>query len=660
MPYKSKAQAAYFNIHRKELERQGVDVDEWNESTRGKKLPDKVKKEKRASDIFEFINKFKLLTKLAQEAELNDPAKQFSEKLVETGLTHRAIDTAATNMTRRGPIAPLLNNYYANSAKEGLNASVTGNDVMPRYRRALGVISPSLTGLTDYEIARDVGHNIKQHAAENGQKINSLNELIEHPMMQQALGNIDKNNSSPITKNIANAMDPKLKQNGIIESFKRFGGMAPDAQHYSSRVGGLMGAGLGYAEGGPAGAVSSLINMSPDLAMSSIANRNVAPIAALKHGVMGKGMQHGLNGTANNTRNKLLATGLNIANPATAEVYDFGKDVGQQIVKQNNPENLTKIFGDNPHLTGLAQQGVTQTAENEAQNMISPAAKMLNPKNITKNITNFAARNKPYLIIGASRLGGGVAVDMLGRHFIPEGNNSTFNGYMGNVAKDLGVGAVSGAVSGGLPGAALGAATGAHQNIHRQINDLNSAIDGTEASSNSLNNVTKQLNVSRANHPENSPNALFARNGMQYNGSTKPATPILTKNISSAASAINKSNNGVLSNLFKKAGLFNGRQIPDAVLAAIQRGDSSLLSRMGINGNKVKARQNAFPRMNSLPTDTPNPRAITPEQLSLGLPVRRPAAPYDRSNYIHNDSHGGMILPSAADLALWRSNPYIK
>jgi len=40
MPYKSKAQAAYFNIHRKELEKQGIDVDEWNESSRGKKLPE--------------------------------------------------------------------------------------------------------------------------------------------------------------------------------------------------------------------------------------------------------------------------------------------------------------------------------------------------------------------------------------------------------------------------------------------------------------------------------------------------------------------------------------------------------------------------------------------------------------------------------------------
>lgn len=43
MPFKSKAQAAYFNTHRKELERQGVNVDEWNEASKGKKLPDHVK-----------------------------------------------------------------------------------------------------------------------------------------------------------------------------------------------------------------------------------------------------------------------------------------------------------------------------------------------------------------------------------------------------------------------------------------------------------------------------------------------------------------------------------------------------------------------------------------------------------------------------------------
>ena len=44
MPYKSKVQEAYFNIHKKELERKGVNVDEWNKASKGKKLPERVTK----------------------------------------------------------------------------------------------------------------------------------------------------------------------------------------------------------------------------------------------------------------------------------------------------------------------------------------------------------------------------------------------------------------------------------------------------------------------------------------------------------------------------------------------------------------------------------------------------------------------------------------
>jgi len=44
MPYKSKAQAAFFNINKKKLEKQGVDVNEWNAASKGKKLPKKAKK----------------------------------------------------------------------------------------------------------------------------------------------------------------------------------------------------------------------------------------------------------------------------------------------------------------------------------------------------------------------------------------------------------------------------------------------------------------------------------------------------------------------------------------------------------------------------------------------------------------------------------------
>jgi hypothetical protein len=39
MPYKSQAQAAYFNIHKKEMEKQGVDVEEWNSASKGMDMP---------------------------------------------------------------------------------------------------------------------------------------------------------------------------------------------------------------------------------------------------------------------------------------------------------------------------------------------------------------------------------------------------------------------------------------------------------------------------------------------------------------------------------------------------------------------------------------------------------------------------------------------
>ena len=39
MPYKSQAQVAYFNTHKKEMQRQGVDVNEWNQASKGMKLP---------------------------------------------------------------------------------------------------------------------------------------------------------------------------------------------------------------------------------------------------------------------------------------------------------------------------------------------------------------------------------------------------------------------------------------------------------------------------------------------------------------------------------------------------------------------------------------------------------------------------------------------
>jgi len=43
MPYKSLAQAGYFHTNKKKLEKQGVNVAEWDRATKGKKLPKRAK-----------------------------------------------------------------------------------------------------------------------------------------------------------------------------------------------------------------------------------------------------------------------------------------------------------------------------------------------------------------------------------------------------------------------------------------------------------------------------------------------------------------------------------------------------------------------------------------------------------------------------------------
>jgi len=50
MPYKSMAQEKYFNANKGKLEAQGVDVNEWNKASKGKKLPSKLKGEVHSYD----------------------------------------------------------------------------------------------------------------------------------------------------------------------------------------------------------------------------------------------------------------------------------------------------------------------------------------------------------------------------------------------------------------------------------------------------------------------------------------------------------------------------------------------------------------------------------------------------------------------------------
>jgi hypothetical protein len=42
MPFKSEAQRRYFEANRRKLEKQGVNVEEWEQASKGMKLPERA------------------------------------------------------------------------------------------------------------------------------------------------------------------------------------------------------------------------------------------------------------------------------------------------------------------------------------------------------------------------------------------------------------------------------------------------------------------------------------------------------------------------------------------------------------------------------------------------------------------------------------------
>lgn len=59
MPYRSDAQRKFFNANRAKLEKQGVDVDEWNKASKGKDLPEHASRDKDdKEDKDEFIGEY--------------------------------------------------------------------------------------------------------------------------------------------------------------------------------------------------------------------------------------------------------------------------------------------------------------------------------------------------------------------------------------------------------------------------------------------------------------------------------------------------------------------------------------------------------------------------------------------------------------------------
>ena len=54
MPYRSERQRAYFHANKEKLEKQGVNVEEWDKSSKGLNLPHKVMSKELRKQLAEY------------------------------------------------------------------------------------------------------------------------------------------------------------------------------------------------------------------------------------------------------------------------------------------------------------------------------------------------------------------------------------------------------------------------------------------------------------------------------------------------------------------------------------------------------------------------------------------------------------------------------
>ena len=162
MPYKSEAQRKYFNANREKLEAEGVDVDEWNESSKGKKLPEKVKDSEKQAFVRQLVAY--LLKKKNKEPNSTKPgvAPMNEQKTESAHLAEKAASLLA-NMSKKAGIVdhvPELLGSLGGGLIGGLKTpEVTGSnnpiinrirgDVYPKENaRMQNILRGAATGLT--------------------------------------------------------------------------------------------------------------------------------------------------------------------------------------------------------------------------------------------------------------------------------------------------------------------------------------------------------------------------------------------------------------------------------------------------------------------------------------------------------------------------------
>ena len=144
MPYKSEAQRKYFNANREKLEAEGVDVDEWNESSKGKKLPEKVKDSEKQAFVRQLVAYF--LKKKNKEPNSTKPGVEpMNEQKTEAAHLAKKAASLLANMSKKAGIVdhiPELLGSLGGGLVGGLKTPEVTDSNNPIINRIRGDVYP--------------------------------------------------------------------------------------------------------------------------------------------------------------------------------------------------------------------------------------------------------------------------------------------------------------------------------------------------------------------------------------------------------------------------------------------------------------------------------------------------------------------------------------
>ncbi len=238
---------------------------------------------------------------------------------------HKGLEYGANYLTRRNPTtSKYFQPFYSNMSRMGMQAGMTGGPTLfPRFRRVLGGLMPSVTGLADYEVGLQSGkmmaNPMPNHPAGSllGQGVTDIKN-ISQPMLAQ-LPNVNELNS-PIAKHMVSGLKgpaPSPAANWLANKFS-----GPEHQMFSGSgkvVGDFL---AGTAMHGPVGGLFTAAAGLPDAAaLGAVSQGKINTITALKSRLMEAGRQGTMPAVAEHA--------MRAVDPPTAEFFDLGRDFNQ-------------------------------------------------------------------------------------------------------------------------------------------------------------------------------------------------------------------------------------------------------------------------------------------------------------------------------------------